>query len=376
MKIAISVWGTRGGAWANLADALTAGFVSHGVDVDVVCLEAGHSAGRFEGARVFELGGRTRTSVVALARYLRRERPEVLVALGTMQNMAAVVARGFARSSTTLVLNEGVSLSYKARVEHRGEFLGYAERLARLLYPRADGLVAASSAVLADLRATVGIGRDLPATVIPNAIRLSTIRVRATEESGLPPARRPRFVSVGRLARQKNHALLVDAFAQYAASGGCGDIVLVGDGPLRAAIEKQVDELGLHGRVTLVGFRDNPFPIMEDADAFVLSSEEEGFGLVLVECMALGVPVIATACRGGVAEVLDNGTYGCLVDDGDTDGLAAAMLRVDDDPASYLHATECARNRAETFDAPAVASQWLAFISMLVRRSSLAVTDR
>jgi glycosyltransferase involved in cell wall biosynthesis len=89
-----------------------------------------------------------------------------------------------------------------------------------------------------------------------------------------------------------------------------------------------VRELGLEEDVALPGFVDNPYKYMKRAAVFVLSSRWEGFGIVLVEAMALGTPVIATDCPSGPAEILEDGRWGRLVPVGDVHRLAEAILRV------------------------------------------------
>jgi glycosyltransferase involved in cell wall biosynthesis len=108
---------------------------------------------------------------------------------------------------------------------------------------------------------------------------------------------------------------------------------LIGDGPLRTALEETATALGVRDDVAFLGFRTNPYPFIKRAAALVLSSRWEGFGNVLVEALALGTSVVSTDCPHGPTEILDGGRFGVLVPIGDAEGMALAMEQVLDHPA-------------------------------------------
>jgi glycosyltransferase involved in cell wall biosynthesis len=129
------------------------------------------------------------------------------------------------------------------------------------------------------------------------------------------------------------------------------------------------EDLGLGKVVSFPGFSANPYPILSQASALVLSSRWEGFGLVLVEALACGCPVISTDCRSGPREILDGGRFGTLVPVGDPDALARAMeMRnsAGSDPSQL-------RKRAEAFRVESVAERYL---EVLKRAASLARESR
>jgi glycosyltransferase involved in cell wall biosynthesis len=102
-------------------------------------------------------------------------------------------------------------------------------------------------------------------------------------------------------------------------------LVIIGDGEDGPALQRLAAELNVSSRVRFLGGLAEPYPFMARADALVLSSKFEGFAGVIVEALALGVPVIATDCRSGPREVLDGGRYGTLVPVGDADRLGQAL---------------------------------------------------
>ena len=132
------------------------------------------------------------------------------------------------------------------------------------------------------------------------------------------------LVCVARFARQKNHALLLKAFAQMFARHPNARLLLVGDGVLREELETQVIRLDLAGRVRFLGLRTDIPEVLAASDVFVLSSEFEGNPLSVLEAMAAGLPTVSTAV-GGVPSLLENGTSGILIHSGDEEGLSKAM---------------------------------------------------
>jgi len=100
----------------------------------------------------------------------------------------------------------------------------------------------------------------------------------------------------------------------------------LGEGDERPKLEALIKERELEEAVALPGFVDNPYKYMKHAAVFVLSSQWEGFGNVLVEAMALGTPVVSTDCPSGPAEILENGKWGVLVPVGDIQQLAKGIL--------------------------------------------------
>ncbi|MBC7327226.1 glycosyltransferase [bacterium] len=139
-----------------------------------------------------------------------------------------------------------------------------------------------------------------------------------------------RLINVGKFKKAKNHLLLIEAFSRAARINPNLRLILVGDGRLRKKAEKRVNELGLEGKVSFLGWRSDIPKLLADCDIFVLSSDWEGFGIVLIEAMSAGKPVIATRV-GGVPEVVDEGETGILVPPRDPDALAGAILKLAED---------------------------------------------
>ncbi|MDI6843787.1 MAG: glycosyltransferase [Anaerosomatales bacterium] len=184
--------------------------------------------------------------------------------------------------------------------------------------------------------------------VVPNTYDVARFRYLERHRAGAP-----RFVSVGRLVPEKGHDVLIDAFASVAAAVDGAQLTIVGDGARRAELEERARRLGLAGRVRFTGALSGEALVAElsQADVFVLPSRSEGFGVVLVEAMATGLPVVATKC-GGPEDIVDAST-GVLVEVDDVADLARGMLELTEHLERFDGAA-IARRAAERFSPEAV----------------------
>ncbi len=134
----------------------------------------------------------------------------------------------------------------------------------------------------------------------------------------------PVVLGVGRLTRQKDFPTLLRAFARLRERVDAR-LIILGEGEDRDALEALARELDIGDVTDLPGFVDNPYGWMRRANVFVLSSAWEGSPNALTEALYLGTPVVATDCRSGPRELLEDGRYGPLVPVGDTEALAGAI---------------------------------------------------
>ena len=164
---------------------------------------------------------------------------------------------------------------------------------------------------------------------------------------------KPVIVAVGRLEEQKDFATLLRAFAQVRAQRDVR-LAILGEGSQRAALLEQMQAAGIEEHVWMPGFIANPYPYLKRASSFALSSAWEGFAIVLVEAMALGVPVISTRCPSGPEEILQGGERGALVAVGDDKALALGLLKILD--GDFIQPSEAA---LAPYTAEHVARQYL-----------------
>jgi glycosyltransferase involved in cell wall biosynthesis len=176
-------------------------------------------------------------------------------------------------------------------------------------------------------------------------------------------------VAAGRLEPSKGFDLLVDAWSRVAAQHPDWRLRIYGEGSRRPALEQQIRELDLTPSVRLEGFSTSLQSEMAQGSLFVLSSRAEGYGMVLVEAMACGVPVVSTDCPAGPRDIITPGVDGLLVPNEDVDALAGAiveMIELDDDRRRQMAAA--ALVTADERSQGAVAARWHDLISQLSAR--------
>jgi glycosyltransferase involved in cell wall biosynthesis len=208
-------------------------------------------------------------------------------------------------------------------------------RRIRSCYVRLDGLTAVSRAVAHDLTHHFGITR-VPIAVLNNPILPDDLDALAAAHCRHPWLQEPRgaerppvILALGGLRQVKDFATLLRAFALLPRPDA--RLLIIGEGKEREKLAALARRLGIAGRVDLHGFVDNPFPYLARSDLVVLSSRREGLPNVLVESMALGTPVVATDCSGGVRELLQDGRLGALAPVGDPQALNQAIMRAIDE---------------------------------------------
>jgi glycosyltransferase involved in cell wall biosynthesis len=234
-----------------------------------------------------------------------------------------------------------------------------AVRLRRLFGARATRAIAVSA----------GVGRDIAAsgfpadkiTVIHNPLPFAIAEANAgypwqAELAALGDG--PVIACVGRLVPVKDHRTLFKAFAALVAARPAR-LAIFGNGPLEVELRAYADELGIASQVLFAGYVNDPAACYLAADLLVSSSTSEGFGNVLIEAMAAGVPVVSTDAPYGPREILENGRFGSLVPVGDAVALALAMAAMLDHPtpASEL------KSRAADFAIERIGDQYEALLA-------------
>jgi glycosyltransferase involved in cell wall biosynthesis len=302
-------------------------------------------------------GGRQR-HLRMLRDFLRREQPRALLSAGHRANLLAARcahATGSGGPATRILL--GVHNAVSPGLAELGPLRRQGRLWAmRRWYPRADGVVCVSAGVAADLVALV----PLPARrvhMIHNPIPMLDDQGPAAHP-WLADDGPPVILGAGRLTRQKAFATLIRAFALLGAQP-TARLVIIGEGGERGPLLRLATELGVADRVALPGFVANPRAQMARARLFVLSSDWEGFGNVLVEAMSVGTPVVATDCPSGPREILKDGSLGWLVPPGDPPALAAAISAALRSPKV---SAEVLRRRAADFAPERVAEQYRALL--------------
>lgn len=355
-KIAIFLPDLRGGGAERVFLNLSKGFVARGYAVDMVLI-------RRQGELLDQLPSkvsvidfdksRIRSTFLPLLRYLRNAKPDALITVMWPLTIIGTLAFLVSGIKTKVVVSDHNTLSLSTADDTCiKRFL--LSKTIKYVYPLANIRLAVSNGVAADVEQLSGLKQDT-IKVIYNPIEspsydLSVVRLAALESTNEVRT----IISVGAFKAQKNQMVLIKAFAKVKARLNAR-LIILGDGVMRAELEQLVQQLGLDDSVSLPGFKKDIQAYYQTADVFVLSSNYEGFGNVIVEALAHGVPVVSTDCPSGPREILCDGKYGKLVAVGDVDALADAIV------ASLGQAHDPVRliRRAADFSIERIASQYL-----------------
>jgi glycosyltransferase involved in cell wall biosynthesis len=296
----------------------------------------------------------------ALRRYFVATKPDLIVSF--LSYLSVLSAASAARIGARVVFNQQTPISafltdrdyHWRRPWHRRVF-SWASRYG---YRKADAVVATSTGVADDLAGTFGVAARR-IHVVHNPIDLDAIAIALNEPIDAahqaiwePPV----IVAAGRLADAKNYPLLIEAVALLRARVPAR-LVILGTGDLEASLRALVAQKRMERVVTFAGFQSRPWRYIARADVFALSSRYEGFGNVLVEAMACGVPVVATSSPG-TREIVTDGVDGLLVDRHEPAALADALARVLEEPELRARMAVEARRSARRFALPIVAGRY------------------
>jgi glycosyltransferase involved in cell wall biosynthesis len=267
-------------------------------------------------------------SILPLRNYISNSEPSVVISLGMHTNIISNVAITLSGVPTKHIMTEH-SVLERMSPSFKRTVMG---RLAKLTYPRADAVVAVSKGVKQNLRELVGYKG--PVQIIYNPV-VSERLIRQSEEAVSDQWFNDDtkvILSAGRLASEKDIQTLLEAYNKLLQFEDDSRLAIIGEGPEKENLIKKSKQLGIYEDTRFLGFVDNIYKYMSQSSVFVLPSKKEGFGMVLVESLACGCPVVSTDCPSGPAEILDSGKYGRLVPVGDSDTMAAALKKSLNEP--------------------------------------------
>ncbi len=321
---------------------LTLELLRLGHRAELICDPAGrlYERARHQGVTCYPLRIRNSVDLPAAIRFraiLRRGRYDIVHFHTSRAHAMAPYARGFARA-----------LVVTRRMDYRPNRV-----FAPLLYGRAVDGVAAISHGVADSLAKAGVVRER-VTIIPSGVdcehfRLADSGTRAAARAGLGLAPEALVLgSVGMLEPRKGHRHLLEAIARIVRAGKGANLacVIAGDGSLHADLQRDAEMLGVARQVRFLGRIDDVRTVLAATDIFAFPSLREGLGVAVLEAAASGLAIVASG-TGGIGDVIEDGVTGMLVAPGDSEALAAAIMRMAASPQERAAMGQAARICAE-----------------------------
>ncbi|WP_261824620.1 glycosyltransferase [Vibrio neonatus] len=296
--------------------------------------------------------------ISVLIRYMRQAKPLFILSTLHMPNWVLAIAKMLSFTKTTIFWRVVISLSNSKKNNK-----GFISTLLPICYPllsRNVGKITCVSKGVADDMITNFSIKPESLNVMYNPAYTEQIH-----KLGIEVVEHPWFgkgyktiVSLGRLSIQKDYKTLIHAFKFVYDVNINARLFILGEGPLREDLLSLISSLGLSEVVSLHGFELNPYKYLAKADLFVLSSIFEGFGNVLVEALALNIPVVSTDCPSGPAEILENGKWGKLVPPSDIKRLSFAILNT-----LESHQSKDTLVRATEFSVQAVVDKYIELVN-------------
>jgi len=284
--------------------------------IDRIC---NHETERIAVEKGYQLVGlnasRSWKTILPFSRYLKAQRPDVVITAYTETNAAALISKFLIGAETTVIVTEHASIDQHWQNKSRLRKL-ILEFIVRYVYKLADHVLCVSKGMAEQLKGRL---TNRPISFIHNPVRFGSTQITkemAREKLGIATTARI-VLAVGRICVQKNYLMLLRAM-ESAKIFASGDVVLYIVGGIyqpdeKTRLDQFISENNLSTYIRFVDFTHEVQTYYHAADLFVLSSAWEGFGNVLVEALAAGLPIVSSNCNFGPAEILVDGEFGNLV---------------------------------------------------------------
>lgn len=285
----------------------------------------------------------------AITEAFRDEKPDCIVGIMHTGSFYASFARDIFRLKIPVISTiEGPITAYFTR-EERAQTL-FEKSLLWYLLKRPDRIAVPSKGVKNDLEENFRVPGE-KITVVYNGIDSDNVKKMAEESlDDAATYKGKTIITACRLDPEKDFHTLLTSFKEVREKIE-SRLIIVGDGSLKEEIIRNAVKLGIEDDVIITGFQKNPFRFIRSADVFVLSSFFEGFGNVIVEAMALGVPVVVTDCPSGPGEIIQHGVSGFLVPVKDHHKMADTIIKLLMDERTRNEISANGIKRAESFKA-------------------------
>jgi len=256
---------------------------------------------------------------IRLINFFKKEKPDLFVSNLLRFNIISILAKIISGSRSKIIIIEHTSLS-------QFSIYFFLTWVIYFLYKKADLIITVSIGIADELKNIYKFGHKIRTIYNPIDIKkINTLSQKYLTNSIFN--QKPVIVAVGRLVKAKDYPTLLMAF-KIVFRKMQASLVILGEGSEEENLKNLVKKLEISDNVHFLGFKENPYNYMANSSVFVNSSIREGFGNVIVEAMACGVPVVATNCRSGPGEIIQDGVSGLLVEPRNSVELAEAILKI------------------------------------------------
>lgn len=287
-------------------------------------------------------------SVFLLRKKLMLLKPDLIFSLQDGPNIVSILASSFMSIPKIIGVQNNPIIDLNRNVLTR-----VIKKILKKIYPKASCVIALSK----------GVANDYLTLVPQLENKIEVIANIGWPENSIPKGvnelkEKVKILACGRLEKQKDYPTLLKAVKLLTDEGIKIELNILGRGTLEKQLKSQCNELGILMRVNFRGFKQNIAPYYHESDIFVLSSLWEGFGNVIVEAMANGLPVIATDCPHGPAEIITNNINGILIPVADYRKLAENIKKLISDKSFRNLITKNAFERAQEYTAPIISKKY------------------
>lgn len=311
-----------------------------------------------------DAGGSFLHSFVRLYKYIRLNKPDLIVSFLTRANICCLICGVIL--GVPVVISERVNTS--SHFGHGVKSKIY-NLIVRMLYVKAKKIIAVSSGVKKDLIDTYNIPEG-KIEVIYNPVDVDGNRRLAVKNKGVNLFNNY-IVCIGRLVKNKNFNLIINSAININSN-----VLIIGFGEEKDKLQEEINKKGLHEKVKILDFQENPFPFIYSARFFVLTSNAEGFPNALVEAMSLGKAIIATDCNSGPREILSPKTnvnhkvineielaeFGVLVPVNNKEKMIEAIKLLEEDVGVLKRYEESSFIRSHDFDEGTILNSYMELI--------------
>lgn len=325
-KICILSSGLAVGGAERFAINLATSITDQNIEVDLIIINKKKNSLKVNNKiNVIDLNiSRSRYAILKIINYVYTNKPNLFISTQNYLNIIAFFSSLFCKK-TKFFFREAndPTKNHIYNNPFKNMIFFY---LVKLTYTYADTLISPSKGVMLNLKKYYNLKRKIH--VINNMVDKEKILIESNDniDKYINLFNKPCIINIGRLEKQKNHELLINAFKDVLKNFNC-NLIIIGDGSLKKNLQQQINDLKIDKNVYLLSKISNPYPFLKKSKVFVLTSDFEGFPNTILEALILGVKVISTNCESGPREILENGKYGILVETNNKDMLSSSIIQ-------------------------------------------------